>query len=180
MLGLHDLEALVGERVLGVSHARYSDSVGVLNLDVVTDKGGPVYRFAAEEVDGERTADGWTQEHYSVILERLGAATPHDERTDLVGKIARADLIQADEWLGPVDTSVEAYGKNPRMLFDGKVGSCPPGTQCTTVICGVILHGEGWKLLVRTHSFPQHLDFTTEIAVISEFVNQYSTVAATT
>jgi hypothetical protein len=92
----------------------------------------------------------------------------------------KADLVQSDEWLGPVDHSIDAYGENPRMLFDGKVGSCPPGAKCTTVIRGVVLQGEGWELLVRTHEFPQHLDFTTEPAVISEFLNQYNVRDSTT
>lgn len=170
---MNELEVLLGESVVAISHPLYRDAVGVMNLDVVTDN-GPVYRFAAEEVDGERTAGGWTQEHYSLTLERLGAATPQDARTDLVGTIVRADLIRSDEWWGPVDHSIEAHGENPRMLFDGKVGLCPPGVNCTTVICGVVLQGEGWKLLVRTHSFPQHLVFTTEPALIGEFLNHYS------
>ncbi len=178
VLSPRELEVLVGETALAISHATYNASVGVMNLDVVTDS-GRVYRFATEEIDGEHTAGGWTQDHYSLTLEHFDAATTHDERTDLVGTVVKADLIQSDEWLGPVDHSIESYGENPRMLFDGKVGSCPPGVKFTTVICGVVLQGEDWKLLVRTHSFPQHLVFTTEPAVITDFLNQYSVGSST-
>lgn len=82
--------------------------------------------------------------------------------------------------MGPIDRSIESYGENPRMLFDGKIGSSPSGAKYTRVICGVVLQGEGWKLLVRTHSFPQHLDFTTDTVAISEFLNQYNVEDSTT
>jgi hypothetical protein len=173
VLGRNDLEALVGETVVAISHEPYRENIGVMNLDVTT-SAGTIYRFATEEIDGERTADGWTNDHYSLTLERVQVGNPLDERTDLVGTVVKTDLVRCDEWLGPIDHSIESIGENPRMLFDGKVGSCPPGTKCMTVICGVVLQGEDWQLLVRTHAFPQHLDFTTEPALIGEFLNQYS------
>ena len=172
MLDLSDLEVLVGETVVAVSHEPYRENIGVMNLDVVT-SGGSIYRFATEEIDGERTADGWTNDHYSLTLERVEAGNPQDERTDLAGTVVKADLVRCDEWLGPIDHSIESIGENPRMLFDGKVGSCPPGATCMTVICGVVLQSEDWQLLVRLHRYPKHLDFTTDRVAISEFVNQY-------
>ena len=50
----------------------------------------------------------------------------------------------------------------------------PAGTKCMTVTCGVLLQSEDWQLLVRTHAFPQHLDVTTEPALIGDFLDQYS------
>ncbi len=176
---MNDLNMLVGETIVAISHEQYLENIGVMNLDIVT-SGGTIYRFATEEIDGEPTAGGWTNDHYSLTLERVQAGNPLDKRTDLAGTVVKADLIQCDEWLGPIDQSIESYGESPRMLLDGKVGSCPPGAKCMTVICGVVLQGEDWQLLVRTHAFPQHLDFTTEPALIGKFLNQYSVENAAT
>jgi hypothetical protein len=176
---MNDLNMLVGETLVAMSHEPYRENIGVMNLDVVT-SGGTIYRFATDEIEGERTADGRTNEHYSLTLERAQAGNPLDERTDLAGTVVKADLIRCDEWLGALDDSIESIGENPRMLFDGKVGSCPPGGKCMTVICGVVLQSEDWQLLVRTHAFPQHLDFTTEPTLIGEFLNQYSVENAAT
>jgi hypothetical protein len=173
VLGGDELEALVGETIVAIVHGPYRENVGVMSLDIVT-RGGTIYRFATEEIDGERTADGWTNDHYSLTLDRVQVGNPRDERTELVGTVVKADLVRCDEWLGLIDHSIESIGEHPRILFDGKVGSCPPGMKCTTVICGVLLQGEGWQLLIRTHPLPQHLDFTTDPALIGEFLNQYS------
>ncbi len=170
---MNALNMLVGESVVAIAHEPYRENIGVVNLDVVT-RGGTIYRFATEEIDGERTEGGWTNDHYSLTVERVESGNPTAERTDLAGRVVRADLVRCDEWLGPVDHSVESIGENPRMLFDGKVGSCPPGATCMTVTCGVVLQSEDWQLLVRTHAFPEHLDFTTEPELIGEFLNQYS------
>jgi hypothetical protein len=167
-----ELDMLVGESIIAMCHPNYSDSVGVMSLDVVTD-GGLVYRFTTEEIDGERTAGGWTQEHYSLTVERLPTAPPQDERTELAGTIVSADLIWADEWLGPIDRSIETYGENPRMLSDGRMGSCLPAAKCARVVRGVVLQSQDWKMLVSTHAFPQHLDFTTDPAAIDEFMDKY-------
>jgi hypothetical protein len=144
-----------------------------MNLDLVTSD-GTNYRFATEEIDGERTEGGWTNDHYSLTLERVESGIPTDERTDLAGTVVKSDLVRCDEWLGPINHSIESIGENPRMLFDGKVGSCPPGATCMTVCCGVVLQSEDWHLLVRTHAYPEHLDFTRDRVAIGEFLNQYS------
>ena len=169
---MNELDMLVGESVVAISHAPYRGNIGVMNLDVVT-SGGFIYRFATEEIDGERTAGGWTNDHYSLTLKRVEAGNPQDLRTELAGIVVKTDVIRCDEWLGPIDQSIESFGENPRPLFDGRAGPCPPGARCTTVVCGVVLQSEGWQLLVRTHSFPQHLDFTTDPVAIGEFLNQY-------
>jgi hypothetical protein len=44
----------------------------------------------------------------------------------------------------------------------------------------VVLQSKDWQLLIRTNSFPQHLDFTTEPALIGEFLNHYSVENAAT
>jgi hypothetical protein len=40
-------------------------------------------------------------------------------------------------------------------------------------LCGVVLTSENWKLLIRTHAFPQNLAFTFDPAEVAEFLHQY-------
>jgi hypothetical protein len=173
VLGLHDVAALVGETVVALSHEPYRQNIGAANLDVVTNAGA-VYRFATEGIPGERTAGGWTMEHYSLTLERLNAGTLENPQTPLAGTIVKAYPVQCDEWLGPIDKTIASVGSNPRKLLDGKLGSCPSGATCVTVVCGAVLQSDDWQLLVRTHPFADHLDFTTDRAAIDEFLKQYS------
>jgi len=88
-----------------MSHEPYREDIGVMNLDIVT-SGGTIYRFATEEIDGERTANGWTNDHYSLTLKRVQVGNPLDERTDLAGTVVKADLVRCDEWLGPSTTAL--------------------------------------------------------------------------
>ncbi len=71
--------------------------------------------------------NGWTCERYSLTFERVVEPAPQDEQTGPVGTVVKVDQVLSDDWLGPIDQNIEAYGENPRMLFGGKVGSCPSG-----------------------------------------------------
>jgi len=88
LLGPRDFKVLVAQTIVAISHAPYREDIGVTSLDVVTG-GGSIYRFAAREIDGERTAGGWTNDHYSLTLERVDAANPQDEQTDMAGTVVK-------------------------------------------------------------------------------------------
>jgi hypothetical protein len=60
------------------------------------------------------------------------------------------------------------------MLFDGKIGSAPPGARTKTVVRGALLKSETWRLLVRADAFPFHVNFTLDEVDIAEFLEQYT------
>jgi len=165
-------DVLVGEFFLALSHPTYEDNIGLINLDLLGDV--LAYRFSADVIDGELTDGGWRCEHFFVTGKRVAESFPEDERTALAGTVVKVEQILRDEWLGPIDNTLDALGTDPRERFDGKVGSCPPGAQYQTVVCGVLLHSETWRLLVSTHPFPFHLDFTTDEKTINEFLALYT------
>ena len=166
------LDTIVGATITSISHGLYREDIGLDHLDLVTNDGF-FYRFGTEEIAGENVG-AYNVEHYSLTLERIDVADPLDTRTDLAGVVVKTDLIACDEWLGPVDDAIGSIGRNPRPLLNGKVGTCPPGAKFTTVVCGVVLHSQHWELLIRTHPFPQNLQFTADPVAIAQFLQQYA------
>lgn len=173
MLNPNDLEIFVGQTVVGLCHPPDREDIGMTSIDLVIAQGS-FYRFATEEIGGMRTTDGCANEHFSLVLQRVDAPNPQDEQTHLTGSVIKADVIRCDEWLGPVDKNIASVGTNPRVLFNGRVGSGPAGATSRTVVRGALLQTKDWQLPVRTHSFPGNLDFTTDRVVINEFLTQYA------
>lgn len=170
-----DLNDLPGSRILGVAHPLRDGAGGFDYVDVLTPT--IVYRFKTEEIDGERTDGGWTMDHYSLCVGRLET---HDQEAPSAVPRFVSEVVQVpcDEWLGPVDLSLPAYGVDPRDLMDGPVGSAPAGTPRVTVTRGVIVKTDGPSLLISTHSFPQLVDYTTDLESIQEFLSRYSPTKA--
>ena len=168
-----DFSRLVGETVTALCHPVYRESTGVIDLDVLTES-GRVYRFVTETFDGERVEAGWTCEHFSLILKELDEPQSQDDRTNLVGTVTSVQVIRADEWLGPVDQSLDSWGVDPREVFTAKAGLGPSSAQVTTVVSGVLLSSDRWRLLVKTHGFWLHVDFTTDARAVDEFLDHYT------
>lgn len=173
-----DLSDLPGKQVLGIAHPLRDAAGGFEYVDVLTRT--VVYRFTADEIDGEQTDGGWTMDHYSLTCARVDTL---GERVDTQGErqnlpllprvVLNVEQVLCDEWLGPVDASIPAYGENPRPLFDGPVGSAPRGTPHVTVARGIIVNTDGPSLLISTFSFPQQLDYTTDATRVQDFRTAY-------
>ncbi|HEX3468344.1 MAG TPA: hypothetical protein VHT05_09725 [Candidatus Elarobacter sp.] len=135
---------------------------------------GPVFRFSAEDIDGDYMEPGATCIHTSLAFAVLEEKPGWGARTDLGGVVERVDYVVADEW--HADGSV----------VSGKVGAAGPGTPASRVACGAVLHLKRRKLfgtnrrrvLVRTCRAHGHVDVATDAAAIDAFVDAY-TIGAT-
>ena len=166
-----DLSDLPGKQILGIGHPLRDAAGGFEYVDVRTPT--VVYRFTANEMGGERTDGGWTMDHYSLSVDRFDALEQRQHPPVVPRFVVDVEQVLCDEWLGPVDRSISAYGANPRPLFDGPVGSAPAETPHVTITRGVIVTTDGPSLLISTFSFPQQVDYTTEPIRVQEFRNEY-------
>jgi hypothetical protein len=167
-----NFDALIGLGVTALYHPLRANGVGLTHLDLTTTDHRR-FRISTELLDGE-FGDGYSNEHFSLILDQVDQADAEGTPTMLQGNVVAVERIFCDEWLGPVDDSLDSIGVNPRSLFDGKVGSAPPGAQPKTVLCGALVRSDTWKLLVFTHAFPANIEFTLDETAIAEFVDLYS------